>query len=171
MAGNSTVLERHYERSVRVMSPLRGLYREMDSVEAIVRFIPNIDSLTDIDEDHAVCHGSVSIGPLSYRLDGRIRVQRVDPPNGLRVKLEAPSLQLQIDGMFGFTVSAQNETTLHYSATIRSAHPLVRRMRSSLTGLLEEHVDSATDLVSVRARQYAEAERRFSELQQQGGDS
>jgi len=43
-------------------------------------------------------------------------------------------------------------------------------MRSSLTGALEEHFDSAIDLVAVRGRQYAEAERRLSNFQQRGNE-
>lgn len=157
----TAVLERDYERTVRINAPLRGLYREMDSVDGLARFLPQVDSVEHAEQNasHAVCHGSVSIGPLSYRLAGTVAVERVDPPNALRVQLRAPSLQLEITGMFEFTPSAADETTLRYAATIRSAHPLVRRMRSSLIGLLEEHVDWATDLLMVRGRQYTNAER------------
>jgi carbon monoxide dehydrogenase subunit G len=159
------VLERHYDRSVRVMAPLPGLYGELDSVEGIARFIRQIDRIAPADEEHARCQGSLSIGPLSYRLNGELELERLDPPHGLRLRLHSPALRLEIEGLFEFVVSAENETTVHYAATIRSAHPLVRRMGSALTGLLEEHVDSATDLVAVRGRQYAEAQRRFTELE------
>jgi carbon monoxide dehydrogenase subunit G len=167
----SFVLERSYERTVRVEAPLRGLYREMDTVEALARFLPQVDRLIPgSDADHAACEGSISIGPLSYRLQGTLSVERVDPPRTLRVRLRAPAIHLELDGEFDFTASAEEETTLRYAAMIRSSHPLVRRMRSSLTGALEEHVDSAIDLVAVRGRQYAEAERRLSNFQQRGNE-
>ncbi|HEY1966990.1 MAG TPA: hypothetical protein VGH89_03510 [Pseudonocardia sp.] len=167
----AAVLERSYERTVRVMAPLLGLYREMDSVDGLVRFLAEVDSyVSSPTDDSATLIGSLCIGPLSYRLEGSLMIHRVVPPNSLRIRMRAPSLQLELEGTFEFTASAAEETTLRYSATMRSSHPLVRRMRSSLTGALEEHVDSATDLVAVRARQYAEAERRFNDLQQSGHD-
>jgi carbon monoxide dehydrogenase subunit G len=165
----TSVLERSYERTVRVEAPLRGLYREMDTVDGLVRFLPQVDRhISGPDPGHAVCEGSISIGPLSYRVQGTISVERVDPPRALRVRLRAPAIHLELDGEFEFAASAAEETTLRYSAIIRSSHPLVSRMRSSLTGALEEHVDSAIDLVVVRGRQYAEAERRLSNFQQPG---
>jgi hypothetical protein len=159
----SAVLERDYERTVRVSAPLRALYREMDSVDGLVRFLHQIDDHEpDPDSKGGLVHGSMAIGPLSYRLTGTLLVERVDPPRSLWVRLRAPSLQMEIEGTFEFTAASAEETTLRYAATIRSAHPLVRRMRSSLIGVLEEHVDAATDLAAVRGRQYAQAARLLS---------
>jgi carbon monoxide dehydrogenase subunit G len=159
----SSVLERDYERTIRVSAPLRALYREMDSVDGLVRFMHQIDDHeADPDSKGALVHGSIAIGPLSYRITGTLLVERVDPPRCLWVRLRAPSLQLEIEGTFEFTAASTEETTLRYAATIRSAHPLVRRMRSSLIGVLEEHVDAATDLAAVRGRQYAQAARLLS---------
>jgi hypothetical protein len=106
-----------------------------------------------------------SIGPLSYEVDGDMTVERAVPLHSLEIALRAPSLRLELEGAFEFMVSAQDETTLRYSATIRSAHPLLRRMPSALTGALEEHVDTTTDLISVRARQYTQAKRRLADLE------
>jgi carbon monoxide dehydrogenase subunit G len=159
----ASVLERSYERTVRVNSPLRALYREMDSVDGLVRFLPQIDSHEpDPDSQGALCQGVISIGPLSYRVAGTLLVERVTPPSQLWVRLRAPSLQLELEGTFDFAASSNDETTLTYSATVRSAHPLVRRMRSSLIGMLEEHVDAATDLATIRGKQYAQAARLLS---------
>lgn len=159
----SSVLERDYERTIRISAPLRALYREMDSVDGLVRFLHQIDDHeADPDSKGALVHGSIAIGPLSYRITGTLLVERVDPPRCLWVRLRAPSLQLEIEGTFEFTAASTEETTLRYAATIRSAHPLVRRMRSSLIGVLEEHVDAATDLAAVRGRQYAQAARLLS---------
>ncbi len=167
----STALERSYERTVRVQAPLRGLYREMDSVPGMVRFISEIAGHVAGESDgQAVIIGSVSIGPLSYRLDGTLAVERVNPPNSLTVQIRAEGLHLELDGTFEFTVAAAEETTVRYAATIRSGHPLVRRMRSALTGALEEHVDSATDLVVMRGRQYAAAERKLAHPERHGGN-
>jgi hypothetical protein len=167
----SIALERSYERTVWVKAPLRGLYREMCTADSLARFIPEIDRhRPGSDDSRAICSATISIGPLSYRVDGTLTVDRVVPLSVLRVELLVPSLQLSLRGTFDFTASAETETTLHYSATIRATHPLVRRLRSSLTGALEEHVDSTTDLISIRARQYAEAERRFAELEQSGNE-
>lgn len=159
----SAVLERSYERTVRVNAPVRALYREMDSVDGLVRFMHQIDSHEpDPDGKGALVHGSIAIGPLSYRITGTLLVERVNPPNGLWVRLRAPSLQMEIEGRFDLTASSAEETTLRYAATIRSGHALMRRMRSSLIGVLEEHVDAATDLAAVRGRQYAQAARLLS---------
>ena len=152
------VLERSYERTVRIKAPLLTLYGEMDSVEALARFLPHVDGLEpDPDPRMAGCFGAGAIGPLSYRLTGTLELERIDPPNGLWLRLRASNLPIELEGRFGFTPSAAEETTLRYSATIRSEHKLIRRMRSSMIGVLEEHVDAATDLAAVRGRQYARA--------------
>ncbi|HTK65016.1 MAG TPA: SRPBCC domain-containing protein [Pseudonocardia sp.] len=157
------VLERSYERTVRIKAPQRTLYGEMDSVEALARFLPQVDGLEpDPDPRIAVCFGAVAIGPLSYRLKGTLELERVDPPNGLWLRLRASNVPMELEGRFEFTASAAEETTLRYSATIRSEHKLIRRMRSSMIGVLEEHVDAATDLAAVRGRQYAQAARLLS---------
>jgi carbon monoxide dehydrogenase subunit G len=157
------VLERSYERTVRIKAPQRTLYGEMDSVEALARFLPHVDSLEpDPDPYIAVCFGAVAIGPLSYRLKGTLELERIDPPNGIWLRLRASNLPMELEGRFEFTASSAEETTLRYSATIRSEHKLIRRMRSSMIGVLEEHVDAATDLAAVRGRQYAQAARLLS---------
>jgi carbon monoxide dehydrogenase subunit G len=157
------VLERSYERTVRIKAPQRTLYGEMDSVEGLARFLPQLDSLeADPDPHIAVCFGAVAIGPLSFRLKGTLELERVDPPNGLWLRLRASNVPMELEGRFEFTASAAEETTLRYSATIRSQHKLIRRMRSSMIGVLEEHVDSATDLAAVRGRQYVQAAQLLS---------
>jgi carbon monoxide dehydrogenase subunit G len=157
------VLERSYERTVRIKAPQRTLYGEMDSVEALARFLPQVDGLEPDPDPHiAVCFGAVSIGPLSYRLKGTLEVERVDPPNGLWLRLRATNVPMELEGRFDFTPSSAEETTLRYSATIRSDHKLIRRMRSSMLGVLEEHVDAAIDLAAVRGSQYAQAARLLS---------
>ena len=89
------------------------------------------------------------------------------PVDGLYEEMDSvhglASLRLELEGAFDFTVSAQDETTLRYAATIRSTHPLLRRMPSSLTGALVEHVDTTTDLIAVRTRQYTQARRLLAE--------
>jgi carbon monoxide dehydrogenase subunit G len=157
------VLERSYERTVRIKAPQLTLYGEMDSVEALARFLPHVDSLeSDPDPRIAGCFGVVAIGPLSYRLKGTLELERIDPPNGIWLRLRASNLPIELEGRFDFTASSAEETNLRYSATIRSQHKLIRRMRSSLIGVLEEHVDAATDLAAVRGRQYAQAARLLS---------
>ena len=157
------VLERSYERTVRIMAPQRTLYGEMDSVEALARFLPHVDSLEpDPDPRIAGCFGVVAIGPLSYRLKGTLELELIDPPNGIWLRLRASNLPIELEGRFDFTASSAEETTLRYAATIRSQHKLIRRMRSSMIGVLEEHVDAATDLAAVRGRQYAQAARLLS---------
>lgn len=159
------VADPHYQRDVRVMAPLHGVYREMDTVDGLVRFIPQIgEHRPEPGGGRARCRGTVSLGPLTCRLTGEIRVQRVDPPHAIHVLLESSELAIELDGTFELIESAEDETTLRYAASIRSEHPLVRRMRSSMTGLLEEHVDSTTDLVAVRVRQYTSAARRFADI-------
>jgi|SRR5581483_5644138 carbon monoxide dehydrogenase subunit G len=161
-----TALERSYERTVRIGAPLEGLYEELDSVHGLARFIPQLDSsVLGSDDSRGACRGVFSIGPLSYEVDGDMTVERAVPLHSLEIALRAPSLRLELEGAFEFMVSAQDETTLRYSATIRSAHPLLRRMPSALTGALEEHVDTTTDLISVRARQYTQAKRRLADLE------
>jgi carbon monoxide dehydrogenase subunit G len=166
------VLERSYERSVRIKASQRTLYGEMDSVEGLARFLPQVDGLeADPDPHLAVCFGAVAIGPLSYRLKGTLEIERIDPPNGLWLRLRASNVPMELEGRFEFTASAAEETTLRYSATIRSEHKLIRRMRSSMIGVLEEHVDAATDLAAVRGRQYAQAARLLApELHPQDSD-
>lgn len=167
----AAALERSYERTVRVKAPLRGLYREMDTVDGLIRFIPQIERHRAApDGESAVAFGSMSLGPLSWQLRGDIRIEQVDPPNALNLFIDVPSVQMTFRGVFEFSTSAADETTLRFAATVSSSHNLVRRMRSSLTGALEDFVDSTTDRVAILARQYAEAERRFSDIQQQRGN-
>jgi carbon monoxide dehydrogenase subunit G len=156
------VTQRSYERTVRVGAPLWALYAEMDSVERIARFLPQLDRVEPVDEaddTQARCFGVVSIGPLCYRLAGSLEVQRVNPPRRVGILLRASRVPLELEGGFEFTRAAAEETTVRYAATIRSAHPLMRRIPSALTGVLEEHVDAATDLAALRGRQYVQAER------------
>ena len=161
-----TALERSYERTVRVGAPVDRLYEQMDSVHGLARFIPQLESsVLGADDDRGVCRGLFSIGPLSYEVDGNMTVDRVVPLHNLEIALRAPSLRLELDGQFEFLVGAQDETTLRYAATIRSTHPLLRRMPSSLTGALEEHVDTTTDLIAVRARQYTQAKRLLADTE------
>lgn len=160
----STALEWDYRRVVRVNASVHALYAEMDSVEGLVRFMPQIDDHqpTDDDAQAATIHGCIGLGPVSYRLTGSLTIDRADPPRRLRVRLQAPSRQLEIEGGFAFTPVSVEETAVEYAATVRCAHPLVRRMRSALIGVLEEHVDAATDLAAVRGRQYVQAAQLFS---------
>jgi carbon monoxide dehydrogenase subunit G len=159
-----TALERTYERSVRIEAPHDGVYEELDTAHGLARFIPQLDGpVLGPDDDHGACRASVSIGLLSYEFDSDITVRRATPPHSLEVELRAPSLRLELDGVFNLTVNARDETTLRYTATIRSTHPVFRRMSSALTGVLEEHVDSTTDLIAVRAHQYTRARRRLTE--------
>jgi hypothetical protein len=159
-------VESSYERTVRVQAPVNGLYREVDSIHRLARFIAQIDShLPGANDDYGMCRASFFFGPLAYQVDGDIAVERVLPPHCLAVALRVPTLRLELDGTFDLSISAQYETTLRYAATIRSSHPVLRRMHNALTGALVEHVDTTTDLITVRAGQYARAERRFTELE------
>lgn len=156
------VTQRTYERTVRVRAPLRPLYAEMDSVERIARFLPQLDRVELLDEagdTQARCFGVMSIGPLVYRLAGSLELQRMNPPGRVGIRLRASGVPLELEGGFEFTRAADEETTVRYAATIRSAHPLMRRIPSALTEVLEEHVDTATDLAALRGRQYVHAER------------
>jgi hypothetical protein len=141
------------------------LYDELDSAHRLARFIPQLEtSMADATADGAAtCRGLLSIGPLCYSIPGEMSVERVVPLHNLEVVLRAPSLRLELDGTLDFAVGAQDETTLRYAATIRSSHPLLRRLPGALIGALEEHVDSTTDLIAVRGRQYSQARRRLAD--------
>jgi hypothetical protein len=161
----SVVMERTYERTVRVSAPMRALYGEMDSVELIARFLSEVDRVEpfdDLEDARGRFFGTVTIGPFSYRLTGTLMIERVDPPAGLWVRLRASNLPIEFDGRFEFAEAAAEETTLRYAATIRSAHPLMRWLRSWLIAALEAHVDTATELAAVRGGQYTRAERLLS---------
>lgn len=160
----STVTECAYERTVRVESPVDDLYEEIDSVHRLARFIPQLASDVEGTSDTTGdCRGVLAIGPLSYEVDGQLLVEPVSPMHNLEVALRAPALRLELDGVLALSPGANNETTLHYSATLRSTHPVLRRMPKALSGVLEEHVDTTTDLIAVRGRQYTQARRALTE--------
>jgi carbon monoxide dehydrogenase subunit G len=159
-------LERSYARTVLVKSPIRSLYHEMRTAASVIRFMPVIDDFVATSDEHvATILTTLCLGPVSWQFTGRLELEEVDPPHRLGISITVPSPQLDFIGEFHYEVSSAEETNLRYEATVRTDQPLLRRMRSSLVGSLEEYVDSTTERVAILARQYADAERRFSELE------
>jgi hypothetical protein len=135
----------------------------MDSVQRLARFLPQIEGLaSETGARTALCQCVLRVGPLSYRLRSNLLVQPTAPPTVVSVQLEAPDLRLMIASSLEFFTASLEETTLRYAATVRSTHPLVRRLRGSLLTMLEEHVDVAVDLAVTRGRQYVRAARELA---------
>jgi hypothetical protein len=155
-----TSVERTYARAVRVKVPTRMLRPAMGSIDGLLRYFPGIETdPAQTADKHARCHVAISIGPLSYRLDAVLSIDEGDTPEMLRISMRVPALRLEIRGLFDFAASAAGETTLRYTATISSTHPLARRIPTSLANTLEDHVDSAIDLIAKQGRQYSAAKR------------
>lgn len=167
-----TAVESSYDRTVRVLAPRARIYDELGTAEGMIRYMPQIERFQLLPEpDRVLIHTSVSVGPLQWHVEALLRVDRLDPPSVLGVNMTIPGLQLEVDGAIELIESAVEETQLTYRATIGSRHRLMRRLRSSLTGSLEEHIDTTTDRIATLARQHAEAERRLTGLDQGQGQN
>lgn len=161
-------LERSYNRTVRVLAPLRALYDDMCTAAGLLKFMPQIARYRVTDNpDEARIATELTLGPVSWPVEGTLVVRRTLPPRELAARIDIPSLQIVVEGRIELEGTAAEETQLTFAATIRSAHPLVRRMRSQLTGALEETVDTTTDRIAILARQHAEAERRLANSRNQ----
>jgi carbon monoxide dehydrogenase subunit G len=166
-----TAIESSYARDVQVLAPRGRVFDTLATAAGLVRFMPQVDKYQSQPEpERALVHTAISLGPLAWQTDALLQVDRVVTPSALRITITMPSLQITLEGEIDLAETSATETLLTYRASIRSTHRLMRRLRSSLTGALEEHIDTTTERIATLARQHAEAERRLTDPQRQGQD-
>ena len=153
-------VERSYARTMRIAVSARTLSLALDSVDGVLSLFPQIHTCSvDPTDTHARCRLTVPVGPSLRHLDAACSVDRLDMPRTLRVLIHVPALSMRTLGVFDFTPCAAGETALTYTATMTSTGPTTRRIRSSLSDVLEDHVDSAAELLARLSRQYTAAKR------------
>jgi carbon monoxide dehydrogenase subunit G len=156
------VLEVKNDVRVRVVAPVAAVWDELSPLDQLLRHIPEVENFTmEPDGSRGRVCACLSWGPLASRLEGDIEVVEARPPNRLRIAGAFPSLRLQLDGTFDVSAAINHETVLCYGAIFRCDHRLARRLRGVLTSTVENHVESLTSRLAIRAAQHAQAERRL----------
>ena len=151
-----------FERQERIDAPVEQVWDELDSLEDILTKTPQIARhAVRADGSTADLQVVIRWGPVRRTVDAIARQADVRPFEGLALRVDAPSIDVHADGSLTIRAGGEAETALTYSMQLESGHWFSRRMRSTLTDMLEGHVHSLIDSVKARAEAHHQAEKRL----------
>lgn len=157
------MLEADHTRSVRVQAPIAMVWGEIDSLERLMRQVPEV-AYFRVESDGRTAHVSTRLGwgPLNWRF-ASVTLEKADPPHHLEWRSSAAALRLDFQGVFQLSRAPRvDETDLTYRAILRCEHRFVGRLRGALASFLEGHVNGLADRVATLAAQHADAQLRLA---------